>query len=185
MIALGGGASAHESLEPLLSDVDRLSPHPRNPRNGDTDVIIESIRVNGLYRPIYAQKSTGYILAGNHTAAAAMELGALRLPVIWLDVNNVEAERIMAVDNAAADLGRYDDALLLDLLKDLNQTDVGLLGSGYSVQQLDDLSALLDANSNITLGEFPEYDGSIETQHKCPSCGYEWSGTTGIGGPVS
>jgi len=23
---------------------------------------------------------------------------------------------------------------------------------------------------------FPEYDESIETDHRCPKCGYEWSG---------
>ena len=43
-----------------------LRPHPRNPRRGDVDAIEESIAENGFYGCVVAQRSTGYILAGNH-----------------------------------------------------------------------------------------------------------------------
>lgn len=128
---LGGEVYAHDALEPLLTDAGEVRPHERNPRNGDLEAIAESIRVNGLYRPIYAQRSTGRILAGNHTYAASLELGATRLPVVWLDVDDEAALRVMAVDNRAADLGTYDEPLLLELLQDLAATDLSLLGTGY------------------------------------------------------
>lgn len=142
MIPVGGLAHIHPSLQPLLVDIDQIHPHPDNPRNGDTDAIATSIEINGLYRPIYAQRD-GTILAGNHTYAAALELGAQQLPVVFLDVDHDQATRIMLVDNRAADLGRYDDALLLDLLTGLDQTSQGLLGTGYDDLALEDLTDAL------------------------------------------
>lgn len=134
MIHLGGDVLAHEALEPLLVDVGDLRPHQENPKNGDTDAIVESIINNGLYRPLYVT-SDGTILAGNHTYHAALELGATTLPVIRLDVDTDHARRILLGDNRISDLGRYDDALLLDLLDRLTEDagPDGLSGTGYTV----------------------------------------------------
>ncbi|WP_139806694.1 hypothetical protein [Deinococcus hopiensis] len=51
----------------VLVPVSDLKPHPRNPNVGNVDVIAESIKVNGFYGALVVQKSTGYILKGNHT----------------------------------------------------------------------------------------------------------------------
>jgi hypothetical protein len=118
------------------TDITTLHPHPSNPRNGDTDAIAASLQANGQYRPIVATKD-GTILAGNHTYAAAMELGWPTLDCVVLDIDpfSADAHRIMLADNRTADLGRYDDALLLDLLKELETLE----GTGYTD---DDLAAL-------------------------------------------
>jgi len=147
LIHLGGDVRAHPALRDLLTDPTRLTPHPRNPRNGDTDAIGDSIRHNGLYRPLYVQRSTGHVLAGNHTYQAALELGATLLPVLWLDVDDDEATRILLTDNRTADIGQYDDALLLDVLRDIATHDAGLLGTGYTPDDLDHLAFL----STLTL----------------------------------
>ena len=143
MIGIGGRARAHDSLGALLEDVDTLRPHTDNPRNGDLDAIAESILVNGLYRPVYAQRSTGMILAGNHTYAAALGLGATRLPVVWLDVDDRLATRILLGDNRIADLGDYDQAQLLDVLHLLQIEEDGLLGTGYVDEDVAHIEALL------------------------------------------
>lgn len=142
-VQLGGSphARAHAALAPLLVDITTLTPHPENPRNGDVDAITESIRINGVYRPLYCQASTLRILAGNHTYAGLMDLGAQQAPVIWLDVDDDAARRIMLADNRTADLGGYDDGLLAELLKSLDGTDVGLLGTGYNDDYLKQLLA--------------------------------------------
>lgn len=113
-----------------------LRPHPRNARNGDTDVIADSLTVNGQYKPIVLA-ADGTILAGNHTYMAAMELGWDTIATVRLDVapESPEALRIMLADNRTADLGRYDDGLLLDLLRDLDRID----GTGYTADDLDHL----------------------------------------------
>lgn len=151
MLTLGGTVLAHPTLEPLLEDLDTLRPHPENPKSGDTEAIAESIETNGLYRPLYAQKSTGYILAGNHTYHAALELGATTLPVIWLDIDDQTARRILLADNRTADLGRYDDALLVELLLAIDQTD-SLTGTGYTHDDLDLLLTLQAQDQETPMG---------------------------------
>lgn len=138
MIHLGGHVLAHPALQPLLVDIATLRPHPENPKNGDLEAIEESIATNGLYRPLYVTDE-GTILAGNHTYAAALSLGAEQLPVLRLDVDTTQARRIMLADNRVADLGRYDDGLLLDLLAKIEdaEPDLGVTGTGYTDDDLE------------------------------------------------
>lgn len=131
--------------------LDSLRRHPRNPRRGDVAAIAESLLAHRLYRPIVVQKSTGFVLVGNHTHQAheyCRELPAERLAeagttaadwqvidAVILDVDDVEATRIMLVDNRTADLGTYDDGVLADLLQDLPD----LVGTGYTGDDLDEI----------------------------------------------
>jgi ParB/Sulfiredoxin domain len=120
----------HGDLAQLMQPIDSIQPHPRNYNNGDLDAIGESIEVNGMYRPLYVQTSTGYILAGNHTWHACKALGATDVPVLYLDVDDTTAFRIMVADNRVAALAEPDNALLLELLDELAATDT-LHGTGY------------------------------------------------------
>lgn len=117
--------------------VGKIQPHPENPRRGDVDIIRESVKANGVYRPLIVQKSSGYILAGNHTYQALVAEGIERVPVVFLDVDDVGAKRIMLADNRTSDFGDYDDAQLMELLQAL---DGDLVGTGWDD---DDLSELL------------------------------------------
>jgi hypothetical protein len=138
-----GTLQIHESLEPLMRPIETVHQYPRNPRAGDIEAIAESMQINGMYRPIYVQKSTGYILAGNHTYAAALSLGAGRIPIVELDVDDRTAARIVLADNRTADLGTYDNSELVYLLEEL-QTGDTLLGTGYNDNDLEQLKALAD-----------------------------------------
>lgn len=128
---VSGGVKFHPDLEPLLVDINLLRPHPDNPSSGDEDEIVTSIEINGMYRPIYVQMSTHFILAGNTTYAACMNLGALRIPVVWLDVDDEAALRILLGDNELARLAIVDRALLSPLVARLLETELKLLGTGY------------------------------------------------------
>lgn len=128
---VSGGVKFHPALEPLLDDIEKLRPHPDNPSSGDEDEIVTSIEVNGMYRPVMAQLSTGYVLAGNTTYAACLNLRALRIPVVWLDVDNEAALRILLGDNELARLAIVDRALLTPLVNRLLETELRLLGTGY------------------------------------------------------
>ena len=121
---------------------DELRPYHRNPRLGDVEAIARSLEVNGQYRPIVVNlgRHTGRpleVLAGNHTLAAARHLGWDRIAATTVDVDDHQAARIVAADNRTADLGHYDDAVLLELLQELPD----LAGTGYTD---DDLSDMLD-----------------------------------------
>ena len=133
---VSGDVKFHPALEPLLEPIEAVRPHPDNPSSGDEDEIATSIEVNGMYRPIYVQLSTGYILAGNTTYASCLRLGSLRIPVIWLDVDDETALRILLGDNELARLAIVDQGLLAPLVERLLETELRLLGTGLTEHEL-------------------------------------------------
>lgn len=137
---LGGQAYAHPDLAPLLYPIESLTPYPGNPRRGDQDAITASIAELGLYRAVIVQRSTGHVLAGNHTLRALVDLGADEAPVTWVDVDDTRAAAIVARDNRTSDLGGYDDA---DLLALLTADDDVLALTGYDDEDLIDLRRAL------------------------------------------
>lgn len=121
----------HPALADLMVDIDAVTQHPDNNNNGDVDQVATSIEVNGMYRPIYAQRATKYIVAGNTTWEACKNLGAQLIPVIWLDVDDIAALRILLADNKIAALAVPDDAATLALLDLLVEHD-SLVGTGWA-----------------------------------------------------
>lgn len=158
-----------------LAPLDAVRPHPRNPRQGDTGAIHESITANGFYGAIIAQKSTGFILAGNHRWQAAQQAGATEVPVTWVDVDDDHALRILLADNRTNDLATYDDETLVALLNDLNVSERGLAGTGYDTVDLDELIAEL-APPLVTPVE-QDTQARLDEPKKitCPECGHEFA----------
>lgn len=128
------------TLESFKVPVSGLVPYGPNPRRGNIDVIVESLTHHGQYRPIVVRARTFEVLAGNHTLAAAKELGWTEIAATFVDVSDDEAARIVLVDNRSADLGTYDDQVLTDLLASL--PDLG--GTGFDPDDLATLLALQD-----------------------------------------
>lgn len=122
-----------------------LVTYERNPRQGNVSAIASSLEVLGQYRPIVVNSGSktgrpSEVVAGNHTLEAARKLGWSHLTAVHVDVDDETCARIVAADNRTADLGSYDDRLLLELLSDLPDLD----GTGYEPGDLDDLATLLD-----------------------------------------
>jgi len=140
--------------------IDAVFPHPANVRQGDVGAITLSLEAHGQYRPIIVQKSTGHIIAGNHTWRAAKVLGWQEIAVIEQDVDDDEALRILLVDNRANDLATYDEVGLVDLLKQLAESESQLDGTGYTLEDLDDKVALNELMLTLTenpISELHEY----------------------------
>lgn len=149
-----GMVQFHTDLEVLLKPIDSVQPHPENYNNGDVEALGESIEVSGMYRPIYAQASTGNIIAGNHTWMACKNLAADQIPVVMLDVDDITAKRIMVADNRIAELARPDNAALVQILNQLNTED-SLMGTGYKNYDLEVLEHL--AEIPVEFDEFGQW----------------------------
>ncbi len=158
--------------------IGSLKPHPKNPRRGDVGAIEQSIKSHGFVGAIKAQKSTGHILAGNHSYKAAVAAGMTEIPVIWLDVDNKEAVRIMLDDNAASDKGAYDRRELSGILAELanegtlHQTlytseDLSTLITGLTEQESkvkdNPYSRKIKAPTYEIKGECPEVEAMVNT----------------------
>lgn len=167
---------ADQTYDPAIP-VDSISEHPENYNEGDVGAISESLAEHGFYGAIGVQTSTRLILFGNHRHRTAVMQGARTLPGFWLDVDDDEARRIMAVDNRSAALARVDEGRLVALLAPLAQSSRGLAGTGYDGDDLDDMVTALQGPKPPD--GFPPFGDDIDTDYCCPRCGYEWSGKRG------
>jgi ParB-like chromosome segregation protein Spo0J len=110
--------------------VELLIPHPDNPRRGDVPAIMRSLERFGQVKPIIVQRSTNYVVAGNHTLQAAKELGWSSVDVQFMDLDDETARAYLIADNATADRATYDKGakakLYGTLLGDQMLVDMGI-----------------------------------------------------------
>lgn len=139
-----GGVEFHPDLESLMYPIDTVTLHPENYNEGDVEAIDHSIDENGMYKPVLVQKSTGYIVAGNHTWQAVKARGAEVCPMVWLDIDDDTARRIMVDDNHTAALAMPNPAALVDLLEKIKGADGDLSKSSYREHDLEVLQHLAE-----------------------------------------
>jgi hypothetical protein len=116
-------------------EIDKLTEHPQNARQGDIPKIMRSLERFGQVKPIVVQKSTGYIVAGNHVTKAAKRLGWKTVKVQLIDVDDATAIGYLVSDNASSDKSTYNQSKLLDVLS----SALSLEGLGFDE---DDIEAL-------------------------------------------
>ena len=144
-----------ESLRPLLVPIESVTQHPDNPRQGDAGAVGASLARFGQQKPIVVQKSTGWIVAGNHTWLGAQMVGELEsvlgfgpgkdwthIAVVFSDLPELEAKAYAIADNRTSDLGTYDEDRLARILSELATADQ-LAGVGYDSEDVDALLASL------------------------------------------
>lgn len=137
----------------MLGPIERvklstLEPYPGNARRGDVDAIARSLEINGQFQPVIYQKSTRYLLIGNHTHKAARKIRWAELDACALDVDDDQARKIVLAANRTGDLATYDMDSLATLLSEVDDLD----GTGFNDN---DLAGLLD-NDNPTENESRE-----------------------------
>lgn len=149
----------HPSLHRFIEPIDSIRPHAQNARRGDISAIAASLAENGQYRPLVANRNTGELLAGNQTYAAARMLGWTEVAVVWIEVSETDAKRILLADNKTHDMGGYVDPLLAELIQDILDEDAALLfGTGYTHEEA---SELINAVNSYVPEEIELSDGEI------------------------
>lgn len=143
-------------LKEFATPINDLKPHPNNVRQGDIGAISQSLKQHGQYRPIVVQRSTGFILAGNHTYKAAISLKWKQIAATYVDCDDEQALRILLIDNRANDLASYDDSALVEMLKGLMDTELKLEGTGFDPDDLDQLLKDLDMESGNAIEGDPD-----------------------------
>ena len=146
----------HQSItftEPETVGIETLVAYPGNPREGDIPAIAASLVAHGQYRPVVVSKRTNRVLVGNHTVAAAVDLGWRRIGVTYVDVDEDGERRIVLVDNRLADLATYDQDGLERLVASV--AGAGLLHvSGWDMADLESPLApgTADREAGVRLG---------------------------------
>jgi|APTNR8051073442_1049403.scaffolds.fasta_scaffold08426_3 ParB-like chromosome segregation protein Spo0J len=159
--------------------LDRLQHYERNPRtHSDSQVakVAASIVEFGWTVPVLIDES-GQIIAGHGRVLAARSLGLAEVPVIrlaHLTPEQVRAYRI--ADNKLTELGGWDEEMLAAEFNDLKGDGFDLSLTGFSDRELDALLGPINGDGAAAPAEFAAYDEGVATEHRCPKCGYEWSG---------
>ena len=117
----------NEQLRRLLTPLDELHPHPRNPRKGNVKEIGRSLARFGQQRPVLALPD-GTIVAGHHVVEAARAREWTHVAVVRSDLTEEEVEAYLIADNGTADQGYYDERLLAALLAEWEDYE----GTGFS-----------------------------------------------------
>lgn len=152
-------APQSKKADPLLQEyradtpVGNLRPHPNNPNEGDPEEIAASIEASGFAGAVLVQKSTGYIIAGEHTWRAVQARGGDTVPTITVDCGAVEAERLMIMFNKAPRSGRWKLPVLTEILGRLvgdGDPLAGLAGTGFSI---DEFARAQDEAAQLALKE--------------------------------
>jgi hypothetical protein len=159
--------------------LDRFLPYERNARTHSDEQIAQlaaSITEFGFVNPVLAT-SEGHVLAGHGRLRAAALAGLDSVPVLLLDhLTPTQRRAYLLADNKLALNAGWDVTLLQEEIigLDLENFDIELLGWARS-----DLDAFLDPDAiDSDQGEWKEAGEGIPVEHQCPSCGYQWSGSS-------
>lgn len=159
----------------------QLKLDPKNARKHserNEQLVEQSLREVGAFRSVAAD-ADGIIRAGNKTFEKAQQLGYKikivkgkpnELVVVQRDdLRGKKAARAALLDNLSSDMSEFDQAVIRQFAEQSPELLEGLL-------DYPELADLLTAAQAEAPEEFKEYDETLETQFKCPKCGYEWSG---------
>lgn len=164
-----------ESLRPLAEPVERLELDPRNARKHDEAnlaAIAARLKRFGQRRPIVVNRVNGQIEAGNGTLLAARQLGWTHLAVVWVEDDPSSQTGFSLADNRTAELARWDQEMLQELLFEVGEQEAGL----YDALLLHDL---LEVDMTSTAEEEPARkkgqtagDGEADAEQPVPE---SWS----------
>lgn len=167
-------------LRDMLAPTESLTPAPYNVRRGDMQVIADSLRRFGQFKPIVTD-AEGTILAGNNVYLCAVELlGWSHVAAVEKDgLSDDDKMLLLLADNQTHDQGRVDAESALTVRR-------WLRSRADSSEVSDDTKALLllaadRLERDAQRAELPTQgvivDG-VEVEHRCPDCDYEWSGSS-------
>ena len=164
----------------MTSIKDLKSDHKNARKRTDRSatLIEESLKKYGAARSIVIDEDNR-VLAGNGTIEGAKAAGLENVRVIETDGDEIIAVKrkgltedqkvgLALADNRASDLSAWDASMLHELGKEHD------LSPWFETEDLVELMG--DRNDPTVPQDFPEVDDELETEHRCPSCGYEWSG---------
>lgn len=165
-----------------MASIKSLKPDHKNARrrtDRSSQLIQESLQRYGAARSIVIDEENR-ILAGNGTVDGAKAAGIQNVRIIETDGDEIIAIKrtnlseeqkigLALADNRTSDLSEWDQEMLHTLSQEHDIND------WFTPEDLNSITG--DPVSELKPPQdFDEVDDDITTEHRCPSCGYEWSG---------
>jgi ParB-like chromosome segregation protein Spo0J len=156
-----------------------LAPSPKNWRThpkAQRDALQGVLAEIGFAGAVLARETpAGLMLIDGHlrveTAADS------EIPVLVLDVDEDEADKILATFDPISAMAGSDAAALDALLRNVQTGSEAVAGMLAGLAK----EAGLYLDDKGPPDDFKEVDENIATEHQCPKCGYQWSGGKMVG----
>ena len=123
--------------------IEELVPNPRNPNThpkSQIKLLAKILKTQGFRQAIVVSKRSGFIVKGHGRLESAKLAGLQQVPIDEQDYTT-EAEEWadMIADNRIAELAETDNAILKDLIEELDTGENDLDLTGYDAEELDNL----------------------------------------------
>ena len=126
-----------------IVEIMKVIPNPRNPNmhpERQIEILAQVIKAQGWRKPITVSKRSGFVVSGHGRLQAAILLKETHVPVDYQDyANEAEEWADLVADNRISELSSIDEDLLIDILNDINNTDIDVMLTGYEYHEIDDL----------------------------------------------
>ena len=127
-------------MEVIRKPIGQLSYDPNNARKHDpknVEAIKGSLRKFKQQKPIVITKDN-IVIAGNGTLQAAKELEWTEIDCVVTDLESFNATAFALADNRTAELAEWDDGVLAETLKSLDDFEFDIGEIGFDDSFLDD-----------------------------------------------
>jgi ParB-like chromosome segregation protein Spo0J len=159
------------------ADVDprTLEANPANWRHhpqAQADALLGVLSEVGVVQSVIVNERSGRIVDGHLRVRLAVERSEPVIPVVYVDLDDAEERLILATLDPLAAMAETDADALRELLGRVTAED------GAVTRLVEFLASDLPATVEPP-DQFREVGEDLETEYRCPKCGYEWSGAAG------
>lgn len=171
---------SHTEMVPI----GKLVENPRNPNKHperQLKLLSKIIQGQGWRSPVVVSKRSGFIVKGHGRYQAALLAGLEEVPVDYQEYDSEASEWAdMIADNRIAELSEISFGELDGLLTEFGEMDFDFELTGFTPEYLGVGQGSEDTQNTgeseeDSVGAFSEVDeDSLETEHTCPKCGYEF-----------
>lgn len=152
-----------------IVDIMKVVPNPRNHNmhpQRQIEILAQVIKVQGWRKPITVSKRSGFVVSGHGRLQAAILLQETQVPVDYQDyATEAEEWADLVADNRISELSSVDEDLLIDILNEINDTDIDTMLTGYEYHEIDDL---INDDEALQVIESLTSDTSHEKPHSDP-----------------
>ena len=168
-------------VEQLLANEKNWRIHPKVQQDallgaiediGIVKSILLNLRTSEQWSP--GERGVETMVDGHLRVMLAMRSHQKTLPAEWCDLSPSEEAIALSTLDPLTSLAVADKEKLDALLREMPPVDARLQ---EMLAGLAEKEGLYDEKKEVVVPEeFKEYDEDIETQYRCPKCGYSWSG---------
>lgn len=140
--AMAGDIPVYCSHDEIV-DIMKVIPNPKNPNthpDRQIEILSQVIKAQGWRKPITVSRRSGFVVSGHGRLQAALMLQLDKVPVDYQHyANEAEEYADLVADNRIAELSNIDEDLLIDILNEINDTDIDTILTGYEYHEIDEL----------------------------------------------